>query len=217
MQRDTGSREVRCASQRGAQPQGLAAGDAHPSIPPTTYHVDAHGIITAVGGGWSGFAAANEAAHLTPELVIGRRHLDFVAGPTMPYLYGLLHQRVAGGAEVVVASRCDSPTKLRWMDLKLTPDGQGGVTYEAKLTRIEPRPASHAGEEQEQGDRGTGRVVMCGWCKRVKVNGEWLPLEEAVMCQGLFATSALPWVTHGVCSTCYEQNLLPELFGEPHR
>jgi hypothetical protein len=46
------------------------------------------------------------------------------------------------------------------------------------------------------------RVVVCGWCKRVDVSGDWLEVELAVTRLGLFNLTRLPQITHGICVDC---------------
>jgi hypothetical protein len=46
---------------------------------------------------------------------------------------------------------------------------------------------------------------MCAWCKRVRVNHDWLEVEEAIAQLNLFAAPTLPQITHSLCSECHRR------------
>jgi hypothetical protein len=52
-------------------------------------------------------------------------------------------------------------------------------------------------------------LLICGSCRRVDVNGRWLPFEEYVRQRDHLVT------THGVCPTCFDRQLR-EFGGESH-
>jgi hypothetical protein len=39
-------------------------------------------------------------------------------------------------------------------------------------------------------------LVMCAWCRRVKINGRWVPIEEYLKIKDELRT------THGICHEC---------------
>jgi len=59
-------------------------------------------------------------------------------------------------------------------------------------------------EEKLQGlvQRTDELLKMCSWCNRLHCDQDWLPLEEAINYLGLFGSSHLPRITHGICPTC---------------
>jgi hypothetical protein len=45
---------------------------------------------------------------------------------------------------------------------------------------------------------------MCSWCSRFRLVGDhWVEAETAVDALGIFQTSTVPDVTHGMCPDCY--------------
>ena len=46
-------------------------------------------------------------------------------------------------------------------------------------------------------------LVMCSWCKRVDVAGNWLDVEVAAKQLELFNETSLPQITHSICNDCY--------------
>ncbi|MFN8587284.1 MAG: hypothetical protein U0704_05735 [Candidatus Eisenbacteria bacterium] len=46
---------------------------------------------------------------------------------------------------------------------------------------------------------------MCGWCKAVDADGQWVEPELGVELLNLFERDALPEITHGICAECYER------------
>ncbi len=50
--------------------------------------------------------------------------------------------------------------------------------------------------------RSDGFLVLCSWCKKVELSGNWVEAEEAMDRLKLFEQEAIPQVTHGVCPPC---------------
>jgi len=46
---------------------------------------------------------------------------------------------------------------------------------------------------------------MCGWCKKVEVDGRWFEAEAAVNLLGLFELPLMPRLSHGICPECYRK------------
>lgn len=43
-----------------------------------------------------------------------------------------------------------------------------------------------------------GLITMCAWCRRVEIDGDWLPAPRAA----LTAIDALYTLSHSICPTC---------------
>lgn len=43
-----------------------------------------------------------------------------------------------------------------------------------------------------------GLITMCAWCRRVEIDGEWLPAPRAA----LTAIDAIYTLSHSICPTC---------------
>lgn len=89
------------------------------------------------------------------------------------------------------------------MELEISPGPEGQVLFESCIVREETR------EAVSLFDTSVGRsdefLVVCSWCKRVNVSEDWLEVESAVTQLGLFQSTRLPQITHGICTDCVEQ------------
>ena len=45
-------------------------------------------------------------------------------------------------------------------------------------------------------------VRMCGWCKRIEVDGVWLDVEDALSRNRMLGAWPVPAVSHGACDAC---------------
>lgn len=167
-----------------------------------SYSLDQDNHLLMVDEGWQTFAWANNAPELTPANVLGRPIEAFISDPTTRYLYGLLYERVRRGITVRVRFRCDAPEVRRDMVLQLSPAGSGVVQCDTFL--LDERPHSSIALLDADAPRGTGLVVMCSWCKRIRHQGRWLDLEEGVQELQLFSRPLMPEISHGVCPSCID-------------
>jgi hypothetical protein len=75
------------------------------------------------------------------------------------------------------------------------------VLFSARLRSEEERDASQPLLDPDA-PRGGGTLLMCGWCDRFEVDGEWVEVEEAARRLGLFERSEMPRLSHGICPEC---------------
>jgi len=169
---------------------------------PTIYEIDAQGIICHVDGGWARFASANGGGALTAAHVIGRPLAEFMADHTTREIYDRLMQRALQGHRVEVPFRCDSPGHRRWMRLQMT-QAASGLRFEVRTEREQAREPVALLDPGRRA--GPGLLSMCSWCKRVAVAGEWLEVEAAIETLGLFESSRLPRISHGICPECLDR------------
>lgn len=178
-----------------------------------SYQVDAEFRITLVAGDWAKFAVENAAPELAHPVSLRQRTLfSYIADEATRQVYRAMFDRVAARAKpITVPLRCDSPHVRRFLELTISPREDGGFHLDSSLLRTEPRPylalldATHP--------RSHELIRMCGWCKAVQVNEDWVELEQGVEMLDLFGRNALPEIKHGVCKSCYAG--LRENFG-PH-
>jgi hypothetical protein len=165
------------------------------------YEIDADGVIRDVNPAWDAFARANGAPELAGGGAVGRNVWDFVAGDDVQRLYRLLFARIPGrGVTCALPFRCDGPEVRRFMRLKLSPRGPGGVICATRLLREERRPA--VGVLAADAPRSARLLAICSWCKRVRAeSGCWLELEDALASLDL-ARSAPPSLGHTICTAC---------------
>jgi len=167
------------------------------------YRLNGLDEIIYVGGGWAEFAAANDAPELLPERVLNRPLWDFVSDDTTRHIYEEILRRARAGRPTRFNFRCDAPDYRRLMEMSVEAFDGGGVQLETITLRVDERP------RQDMLDRRTpregDRLRMCGWCKRMDLDGDrWGEIEEAVNALRLFEHQTLPPLTHGMCRPCFD-------------
>lgn len=170
---------------------------------PTTWRVDAHDVIDAVGGAWDSFAAENGAPALVGKSVVGRSLHDFIAGEESRRIHRQLLRAVRSQREPLsLPFRCDSPDVRRHMRLEMHPAGGDAVAFRAVLLRAEKRPHLRLLDPDEP--RSPGLVVSCSFCHRIREQegGGWLDIDTAAERLGLLVASHPPRLAHGVCPAC---------------
>lgn len=163
--------------------------------------VDKDGTIIAVNDEWVSFAAENDAPELVREAVVGRPIWDFMSGKETRHISRLLLEKARNsGKRLFIPYRCDSPGMRRFLEMELAPLENGSVEFRSRHLRSEKR------DKIELLDRSAERsgefVVICSWCRRVRCDGAWIEVDEAVSRLHLFSSSALPQLTHGICADC---------------
>ncbi len=173
------------------------------SINALSYAIDEHDHLVKVDEGYYSFAEENGWAEAGTSL--GRSLWDYVAGEEMRKLQRMLVRRVRDEAgDVELPFRCDGPEVRRRMDIRIVarPGGRA-VLFSARLRseeeREEPQPLLDPGAP-----RSEEVLVMCGWCDRFEVGGEWVEVEEAARRLDLFDRPELPSLSHGICPDCSE-------------
>ena len=89
------------------------------------------------------------------------------------------------------------------MELTVIPLANGDIEFDSRLIREEER--NEIPLFDPDAPRSEELVVVCSWCKRVKVNDHWLEVEDAVKLLGLFNAARMPRISHGICPHCFEQ------------
>ena len=188
---------------------------------PITYQIDPAGRILSVGPAWDDFARNNQGAFLTASQVVGHALWDYISDSTTRQLYRSLVERVHGDVpEVQFTFRCDSPTRRRLLQMKMTPGEQDSTLFTVLPISFVDRDLVPflAAEVVRSGDH----LRMCSWCKRVPLTEQsWVEVEEAVERMAMFRTSEIPAITHGICPRCEStvfgmtQDPVPAPGGEP--
>jgi len=97
--------------------------------------------------------------------------------------------------------RCDSPDKRRYMKLKIIPLPDNCLEFQSTMEYEESRNivnllVADLCKAKEQ-------VLMCGWCKKVKLPDSWREIEDAIAILRLFDKKKIPQISHGICGDCY--------------
>jgi hypothetical protein len=165
------------------------------------YHVDSRNRITQVSPNWDAFALANDAPEVCADKILNRPLMDFLSGFETQHLYSIMLTKVRGTQKpLTVPFRCDAPALRRFMELTIWPREGGGIEFQTVVLREEAKTPTILLDRASR--RGGGSVAICAWCKRVKVESEWLEVEDAVAKLQLFQEPVVPELTHGICSSC---------------
>jgi hypothetical protein len=169
-----------------------------------TFRVDARDRITDFDDEWAAFACENGSADL-PGCVVGTSLWAYIAGNEVAEVYRILMARVrSGGRALTFGYRCDSPSQRRHMEMTIAPSGEGGLEFRSRILRIEERDPVTIGVEP--GSK-LPDVTLCAWCKRVRLDGDWVEIEDAIRSFGDVDTLAVRRITHVACGPCYERLL----------
>lgn len=170
------------------------------------YQVDSADLLQSVDAAWLTFAQENLAAEMVKPKILGKPIWSFFSGYQVEEIYGSLFRRVRSNQKkIALPFRCDSPTERRMMELRLSPLEQGGINLESAILHSERRRAVQLFELCVP--RSHEFVVVCSWCKKVRVAESWLEVEVAVERLGLFHVAAFPQLSHGVCKPCKSEAL----------
>lgn len=166
------------------------------------YVVDAQDRIISANGHWFDFAFENGAHGLKAETLPGRSLWDFILDRETKLLYQVLLKAVRERGEAKsLPYRCDSADRRRFMELTISNSGGGSVLFRSRMIREEYREKVPLLAENVV--RSDCLIVMCSWCKKVRVRPEeWLEVEQAVKELGLFSALELPRISHGICDRC---------------
>lgn len=143
------------------------------STEPIVYYLNRHSVIESVSGPWDEFATNNGGCRLGIQEVCGNLIWDYVHGSvTRMWLEAIFDiARMSGQAQERLY-RCDSPTTLRFMRMKVSPVPKDILRIEHCLLKAETRsPAVHI-HLQKALDGSMAR--RCSICGRIKRMGGWV-------------------------------------------
>jgi len=170
------------------------------------YQVDSADLLITVDAAWLEFAQKNLARDLVRENILGKPIWSFFSGYQVEEVYGSLFRRVRLKQQpIVLPFRCDSPTERRLMELNLSPLVEGGIHLESTMVQVERRKAVPLFDYAVR--RSKEFVIVCSWCKKIRVADEWLEVEVAVERLGLFHVPTFPQLSHGICPPCKAEAL----------
>jgi hypothetical protein len=176
-----------------------------PSLAKYRYRVDGNDVLVWVDSWWLAFARENGGPELTKEYVLGRSLWDFIADSGTRELYQQIHQQLrAGRQRVVLPFRCDSPTVNRHMQLTITTEPNGQLSYESVLLRAEThRKLALLDRDQRRSD---AFLTVCSCCMTALLEPSgWLDLAEVVVRLHLLESERAPRLRHVTCPRCADQ------------
>ena len=171
-------------------------------FPAYCYGVDDADNLSRVDDSWLAFAHENGAPELTRSAIVGRCLWDFIADEGTQRLYEQLHRRVRSTSQpIVLPLRCDSPNLKRDIQLTISPDDAGALSYRSVILRVELQP--QLALLTPTAKRTHDRLTMCSFCKKVCVEPMgWVNLERVAAKLHLFEGISAPRLFYEVSAEC---------------
>lgn len=164
------------------------------------YRIDKDDRIVFVNDQWDRFAVGNEGNGVRSSEVLGRSLWDFIDGLTTQQIYRQIVKRSRAGNAVDYPLRCDAPDRRRLLQMGVRAAHSGAVEFTSRVVSEEPRQAVSLLDRRFP--RTGDLVTVCSWCEKVRVEGRWVDVEDAIAALGLFQQTELPALTHGMCQAC---------------
>lgn len=175
-----------------------------------SYTVDASDVIVAVGGAWDDSARCNDAEKIVSTQIIGKSLDGFIHGDeTRMFVRTMLMSARVLNRPVMRPYRCDSPQRKRFMEMTVTPLDGGNIEVMHQEVHSEPIANPTRMVAAPKGVTGV-HTKRCSVCNRLRVNGIWSELDDAVA-SGHLAPAVAPAlrVIYGVCPDCLASKLGP--------
>lgn len=166
------------------------------------YRIDADDTIVFVNDQWDQFAGSNDGNGVRSSEVLGRSLWEFIDGLTTQQIYRQIVKRSRAGNAVGFPLRCDAPDRRRLLRMEVRAADGGAVEFRSRVLSEEPRAALSLLDRRLP--RTDDLITVCSWCEKVRVEGRWVDVEDAIEALGLFQQDDLPALTHGICATCSE-------------
>jgi len=162
------------------------------------YYIDENDLIYHINEEWKQFAIENEGSYLVDE-TLGKPIWDFISEGLIKKLYKELIAAVRKTQEEInISFRCDSPEKLRFMQMNLYPIMENGIAFQNILLKEKLKEEGYTPEVLAI--LGEAGYPMCSKCNKIKINSEWIELEEALK-RKLLENKNLK-AHYGICSEC---------------
>ena len=173
------------------------------SIYPTTrYWLDANDTIVQVCSDWDRFALQNGGASAVASRVTGKKIWPFIAdSPTRMWLDAILGLVRLKGDVLERPYRCDSPTKKRFMRMKVVPEGSGLICLHHHVMRTEPLVHPIAFRYTPWSGRKTR--LRCSLCCRIAVGDRWIEGDARMTARTETHPSEL--VRYSLCPDCRQR------------
>lgn len=166
------------------------------------YRIDRDDVLILFNDEWNRFAEENGGLDLIGEKVCRRSLWDFIGDLETRHIHETLLAKVRSSGDIFnLPFRCDSPGLRRFMEMNISPVGNGWIEYRCRIVKTEVRDPVPliAGD----GKRGAPFLRMCSWCKKVDAgSGSWLEVEDAVKVLRIFLEEHIPQISHTMCDSC---------------
>ncbi len=172
------------------------------SLPAFRYQVDQDDKLVWVDDAFLGFARENGAPELTEDALLPHSLWDAIADDTTCRLYQQVHHLVRqSGKPFLIPIRCDSPTLIRNVQLRITPESDGALLYESRLMSVEVRPTLRI---LERGiPRNQSVVTMCSCCLKCLIEPHgWMEADQAMQRLPRDYQERVPQLRYTICAAC---------------
>lgn len=167
------------------------------------YTIDHDDRIVSVNAQWNEFALANDAPELLSQGVVNRPIWDFISDLETTAFYREMIAKVRRQVAVEFNYRCDSPKQRRLMTMTIKSRHDGWIDFISDVIEVEDRSEQKLIDRHQS--RGDSLVVMCSWCKKVRISEMlWHEIEEAIVALKIFEREMLPRISHGMCGRCFD-------------
>ncbi|MDQ6998013.1 MAG: hypothetical protein Q9M17_04795 [Mariprofundus sp.] len=174
----------------------------------TSYKIDQHDCIYAVGDTWQSMAEQNQVGD-TCGLgnLQGKSVFEQFSDAETRMIYAKLFERVrASGQAVRFQIHCDALHLVRILEARIVPLSDKHLEVGFRVIKEQDRdPAvviELCGLEKPF-------ITMCSYCGDLKNrDGEWQPLEDEISASDLFNVRELPSISHGICFDCKENFIM---------
>ena len=163
---------------------------------PFVYCVNYQDELTYMNDTLADFAERNGAPGLA-QMVIGKLLWDYIEGPDVQHIYGVLMRKLRSSMNpTVLPFRFDSPSGEYSMEMMIVPLSEGAIEFRTHILDGIPL--------QRRSHHDDALLEMCSTCKKVNTKSGWLDLEIAVGVLDYFNYASPPGFSHGLCDECHK-------------
>ena len=165
-----------------------------------SYRIDGNNVIVSMSPDCAVFAEENDTSKESIAALVGRGLLECFADDATRGIYTMLIDKVREtGKSITVPLRCDSPDRRRFSKLSISREAEN-ILFSSHIYKEEFREPVLL--LQSGLARSDEFLTICGWCKKLSVEGVWVEVEEALLGLDLLSDDKFPNLTHGICSDC---------------
>lgn len=139
---------------------------------------------------------------------VGGNFLQAISDMSLRELFRMIIARVREtGQSMIFSLRCDTAElkRLSYVRVGLHQTAAGSRVEVVNGTLQETKHRIRLTLLDDEVPRGPEILMICSWCKQVKLaGGRWVEVEEAMQELQLFEQRVLPRLSHGMCPTCAE-------------
>ena len=170
---------------------------------PIVYRIDPRAEIVFVNSAWDEFAQQNEGTEARSDSILNQSIWSFIQGATLRGLYHQVIECARRGSILKFSFRCDSPTLVRWYDMKVAPIEGNLVEFRSTIVRERERSPEPLLKKADP----NAKLVLeaCSICLKLNLAGEWITIEELLAKRPMLEGEDADRLHHGICNDCFEE------------